>query len=293
MKKLLIPLGLAVFLSPVGFAESLLSAKVTKIVNDVRIFQPSASAKKAKVGDVINSRTTLQTGRRSRSELRFRDNTLTRVGANSIFSFERGTRDLHLEQGTILLTVPKNAGGARIRTATVTAAVTGTTIMMEYFPKTGVKIIVLEGSLVTWPQREGRKGARKTLRAGQMMILNANDTRMPKPVNIDLARLVKTSGLADRRVFGPMPKLAQNRISSAISHQSRQMRNGSLVPAHRGPQPSGSGPAGGGSHPGPRANNQRGLLNDNLRRLPPRACEGDLPGPPPSGGNPQCEGDHP
>jgi hypothetical protein len=165
--------------------------------------------------------------------------------------------------------------------------------MMEYFPKTGVKIIVLEGSLVTWTQREGRKGARKTLRAGQMMILNANDTRMPKPVNIDLARLVKTSGLADRRVFGPMPKLAQNRISSAISHQSRQMRNGSLVPAHRGPQRSGSGPVGGGSHPSPRANNQRGLLNDNLRRLPPPACEGDRSGPLPSGGNPQCEGDHP
>ena len=261
---------------------------MTKIINDVRIFQPSASAKKAKVGDVIKSKTTLQTGRRSRSELRFQDNTLTRVGANSIFSFERGTRDLHLEQGTILLTVPKNAGGARIRTATVTAAVTGTSIMMEYFPKTGVKIIVLEGSLVTWPQREGRKGARKTLRAGQMIILNAHDTRMPKPVNIDLARLVKTSGLADQRVFGPMPKLAQDRISSAISHQSREMRNGSLVPAHRGPQPSGSGPAGGGSRPGPRANNQRGLLNDNLRHMPPQMCPGEHTGPPP-----HCEGDQP
>ena len=94
------------------------------MINDVKLFRPAASAKQAKIGDTVAGKTSLQTGRRSRSELRFQDDTITRLGSNSIFSFERGARDLRLEQGTILLTVPKNAGGARIRTATVIAAVT-------------------------------------------------------------------------------------------------------------------------------------------------------------------------
>ena len=47
----------------------------------------------------------------------------------------------------MLLQVPKGIGGAKIRTAAVTASITGTTIMMEYHPKKSIKVLVLEGSL--------------------------------------------------------------------------------------------------------------------------------------------------
>ena len=46
----------------------------------------------------------------------------------------------------MLLRVPKNAGGAQIKTAAVTAAITGTTIMLEYHPDAYIKFIVLEGT---------------------------------------------------------------------------------------------------------------------------------------------------
>ncbi len=52
-----------------------------------------------------------------------------------------------LREGTMLLQVPKGLGGAKIRTAAVTAAITGTTIMLEHTPKKHIKVLVLEGSL--------------------------------------------------------------------------------------------------------------------------------------------------
>ena len=136
-------LSAALLAVPFAGAESLESAQVSKIVNDVRIYRPDQAVRKARLGDLVTGRTSVQTGRRSRSELRVQDQTITRLGANSVFSFEPGTRDLHLQQGTLLLQVPKNAGGARINTPTVSAAVTGTTVMIEYFGNQWAKMIVL------------------------------------------------------------------------------------------------------------------------------------------------------
>lgn len=279
MKKLILFLTSALLASPSSFAaESLQSAEVTKVVNDVRIFHPSASARKASLGDVIQGKTSLQTGRRSRSEVRFQDDTISRLGSNSIFSFEQGTRDLRLEQGTILLAVPKDAGGARIRTATVTAAVTGTTIMMEYFLEKWVKIIVLEGRLVTWVEQNGKKSRQKTIKAGQMVVLKATDTRMPSAVDVDLQRLLKTSGLASQEIFGPLPETAQNRISTAINQQSDLKSEGILVASNRGiGAQGGGGPAATSSSPGTHSAEARDIVNDSVPSPPP-IREGDDPG---------------
>jgi hypothetical protein len=291
MKKLLLTSSVALLAIPLP-AAPLQSAKVTKVVNDVRLFKPTAAARKARLGDLVSGKTSLQTGRRSRSELRFQDDTITRIGSNSIFSFEKGTRDLRLEQGTILLSVPKNAGGARIRTATVTAAVTGTSIMMEYFRNKWVKIIVLEGSLVTWLEREGPQ-RRQTIKAGQMMMLKANDRRMPNPVEIDLKRLMQTSGLANQQTFGPLPASATDRISEAVTKQDGLKSEGFLVPINKGSGgPSGGGPSSGGtggSTPSERSNDNRDIVNDSVI---PDSLPRD-PGGPPPGGNRPGEGDDP
>src|SRR5260370_25989939 len=51
--------------------------------------------------------------------------TITRLGSQTIFSFKGGTRTINLKSGSILLVVPKNSGGGQIKTAAVTASVTG------------------------------------------------------------------------------------------------------------------------------------------------------------------------
>ena len=90
------------------------------MINDVQVLPVEASPVPAKMGDRISGRTAVSTGAQSRAELRFPDKTLTRVGANSIFRMDASTKTVDLEKGVILLQVPKQLGGAKVRTAAVT-----------------------------------------------------------------------------------------------------------------------------------------------------------------------------
>jgi hypothetical protein len=179
-------------------ADKLHTAAVTRVYNKVDLLAPNQSAVPAKVGDNVSGQAAVQTGNQSRAQLEFNDQTIARLGANSVFSFERGTRDLNLNEGVILLEVPKNAGGATINTAAVTAAVTGTTVMIETRKgankgKGVVKFIVLEGTMRL--TLNGRTGESVLLKAGQMITLSPGARSLPEPVVVDVARLVKTSGL--------------------------------------------------------------------------------------------------
>jgi len=121
-------------------------ARVTQVVKDVKLLPNAAAARLAVVSDQVRDGTAVRTGVESRAELTFTDSTLTRLAANTIFSFTEGTRNLDLKDGVMLLRVPKNAGGAKINTAAVTAAITGTTVMLEYHPHSYIKFIILEGT---------------------------------------------------------------------------------------------------------------------------------------------------
>ena len=176
------------------FAGPLKEARVTKIVNVVKLTDPSNGDRNAKLDDVVRDDLALTTGIKSRSELVFQDNTLTRLGPESYFSFKAGTREMTLQQGTMLLQVPKNLGGAKIRTGAVTASITGTTIMMEYQPQKTLKVLVLEGSLRL---SNHRFGDTLLLTPGRMVIMKPNDKRIPEPVTVDLKKVVNTSSLVN------------------------------------------------------------------------------------------------
>ena len=100
-----------------------------------------------------------------------------------------------LNKGTLLLQVPKGLGGAKIHTAAVTAAITGTTIMMEYVPKHDIKVLVLEGSLRL--SVNGRFGDSLLLTPGRMVIMRPDAKRIPDPVTVDLKHVVQTSTLVN------------------------------------------------------------------------------------------------
>src|SRR6266446_7876570 len=117
-------------------AAQLKEARVTQVVNDVKLLPGQAAPRPAVVNDNLRSGTAVRTGADSRTELTFTDLTLARLGANTIFSFNEGTRTLDLGSGAVLFQVPKGAGGAKITTAAVTAAITGTTGIGEFHPAT-------------------------------------------------------------------------------------------------------------------------------------------------------------
>lgn len=208
-------------------ADTLRSANVTVAINEVQVYPGSGAARSASVGEKVTMPSSVQTGRKSRAELTFNDNTLTRLGQNSIFSFREGGRNVELKQGSVLLQVPKNAGGATIRTATVTAAITGTTTMFEYSPGGWVKLITLEGTMKL--SINGSKNS-VAVPAGKMIIMHPNANAIPQPVDIDIAKLMATSPLAGNKVFPPLPAEALALIKQTIATQLVAKQQGNLIP---------------------------------------------------------------
>ena len=106
-------------------ADELKEAKVTQVIQDVRMLPSNASSRPAVVNDDVRQGTAVQTGVKSRSELTFKDQTMTRLGEKTIFSVGEGPRTIDLSSGQFLLYVPKKAGNAKVKTGSVTAAITG------------------------------------------------------------------------------------------------------------------------------------------------------------------------
>jgi hypothetical protein len=106
-------------------ADELKEAKVTQVIQDVRVLPSGASARPAAVNDDVRRGTAVQTGVQSRSELTFKDQTITRLGEKTIFSVGEGSRTIDLGSGQFLLYAPKKAGGAEVKMGPVTAAITG------------------------------------------------------------------------------------------------------------------------------------------------------------------------
>ena len=109
---------------------------------------------------------------------------------------------MDLGGGAMLLRVPKDAGGAKITTAAVTAAITGTTVLLEYNKNAYVKFIVLEGTARIY--LKGVLGASVLVSAGQMLMLRVSPAprALPDPVDVDLERILATSLLI--RGFPPL-----------------------------------------------------------------------------------------
>jgi hypothetical protein len=106
-------------------ADELKQAKVTQVIQDVRVVPSNASPRPAAVNEDVHQGTAVQTGVQSRSELTFKDQTITRLGEKTIFSVGQGSRTIDLGSGQFLLYAPKKAGGAKVKMGPVTAAITG------------------------------------------------------------------------------------------------------------------------------------------------------------------------
>jgi hypothetical protein len=216
-------LGLAVSSAT---AAPLSEGEFTRVMNDVKILPVGSSPIPAKTGDRITGQTAVSTGAQSRAEIRFSDKTLTRVGANSVFRMDQASRTVDMEKGVILLQVPKQMGGAKVRTAAVTAAVTGTTILLEFTKDGFVKIIVIEGEVDV--SLNERRSEFRTLAPGDMWISRADDKKnLPMPVQVDLKRLQETSKLLSNEEFGPLGN--EKFVEGALKDQNQKKEDGELV----------------------------------------------------------------
>jgi hypothetical protein len=200
-------------------------ARVTRIIREVNLLPEEAKPRAAALNDQVREGTAVRTGDESKSELTFLDLTITRLGANSIFSFNRAGRDVDLSNGSILLRLPKDSGGATIRTSGVTAGIAGTTVILEAPHSGRNKLIVLEGlsrlTLRKYPDQS------KLVHAGEMLDVPPGARILPDPVKIDLQQVMRTHPLI--KDFAPLPS------EPLIADEIQKQRSPGYVSAARPP----------------------------------------------------------
>lgn len=214
-----------VLIATIGIAGSITAAElkqatVTQIVKDVQLLSGQATLRPASLNENVGEGTTVLTGGDSRAEVTFKDQTVARLGASSIFSFKNGTRDLNLAEGAVLLQVPKSVKGAKIHAPGVTAAITGTTGLFEYHP--GVyKFLVLDGTGRLY--RPGHLGDSVLVRSGQMVFGKPN-AAVSDPVDFDIGRFVKTS-----RFIIDFPPLRSETLMAFESRKQQQQKSKKIL----------------------------------------------------------------
>src|SRR6266852_2465523 len=192
-------LALGIWLPNELSADELKEAKVTQVIQDVKLLPSNASAHTAAVNDNVRQGTAVQTGDQSRSELTFKDQTITRLGEKTIFSVGGGARTIELGSGQFLLYVPKNSGGAKVKMGSVTAAITGTTVLGNVQPNGIVEFTVLEGSANV---RLESVGQCLRIHAGQKVTYDPITGRLGDPVDVDIQKELSTPLVSD---FGQLP----------------------------------------------------------------------------------------
>jgi hypothetical protein len=183
-------------------AAELRESTLVQVVNEVKVAPPQAGEKDAKVNDIVRAPDKIRTGAKSRAELKAPDNTLTRVGANTVFSFEQGGRTLNLEKGSVLFHSPAGRGGGTIKSAGASAAVLGTTLIVAAMEDGGFKCLLLDGKgTITLPN-----GRTQRLEAGDMIYVPSGAQDFGTIVKIDLGRLVEGSQLVNG-FDSPLPSM--------------------------------------------------------------------------------------
>ncbi len=169
-------------------------AQVTQVVQDVKVVPSGAASRPATVNETIRQGNAVQTGVQSRSELTFKDKTITRLGEKSIFNVGGDGRTI----------------GAKVKMGPVTAAITGTTVLGQVYPSGIVEFTVLEGSACLSLDRVGQT---LQVNAGQMVVYDPLAMRLENPVEVDLQEQLNSPLVSG---FRPLPSsgLIQETIQS-------------------------------------------------------------------------------
>src|SRR5437868_2497733 len=211
-------------------AAELRAAHVTQIINDVKLLPGQAAARAAVVNDSVGAGTAVRTGVDSRTELTFSDLTITRLGANTVFSFNGEARQIDLGSGAVLVQVPRNGAEAKVRTAAVTAAITGGTGLCESNKGFPTKLLMLEG--IGHFFRNGHPEEAAIVHGGEMVMMTP-DGRITRPTKFNAALVYKTSKLITS--FPPLPNV--DLILAVIDEQQAELA-GESAPTSEPPKDS-------------------------------------------------------
>ena len=211
---------------PAATAAQLQAARITRIIKDVKLLPGQAAPRAAVENDSVGAGTAVRTGVESRTELTFADLTITRLGANTIFSFNEGTREIGLGGGAMLVQVPRGGAEVKITTAAVTAGITGGTGLFESNKGVPKKLLMLEGTGRFYPTGHPEQAA--IVHGGEMVMMTL-DGRITQPAKFNAGLVYKTS-----KLITSFPKLANaDLIMEVIDAQLTDWSGSSSNPPDR------------------------------------------------------------
>jgi hypothetical protein len=170
------------------FAAEQKQARVTEVIHDVRLLTAKTAGHPAAVNDAVHEGTAVRTGTDSRAELTFTDQTLTRLGANTVFSFGGAARTYDLGSGAILMSAPRESGTVKITTAVATCAVSGFTMISEYHGNTWNKVLMLNGDGYVSLRRN--PGDKRHMHSSEILIFRPDATVLPQPQQFDICNVI-------------------------------------------------------------------------------------------------------
>jgi hypothetical protein len=216
-------LFLFLFGASFGFAATeFKDAEITTLKNIVE-HDAGQGAAPAKVNEKIGENSKVTTAAASMAELTFGDTSITRIGANSVFSFQSKERLVKLDKGTALIHATPGNGGATVDCGGVTAAVSGSTFMASRSATGGAVFVLLEssGSLtVTTPG-----GQTATILPGQAASTGTGPKSSIQVFDVDVKKVMETTPL----VQGFKKELpSQAEINLVSEKQQAMIREGKI-----------------------------------------------------------------
>jgi hypothetical protein len=212
-----IPYFLFTFGVSFGFsATEFKDAEITTLKNIVE-HDAGQGAAPAKVNEKIGENSKVTTAAASMAELTFGDTSITRIGANSVFSFQSKERLVKLDKGTALIHATPGNGGATVDCGGVTAAVSGSTFMASRSATGGAVFVLLEssGSLkVTTPG-----GQTAVIMPGQAASTGTGPKSGIQVFDVDVKKVMETTPL----VQGFKKELPSQAEINAVSEKQQVM----------------------------------------------------------------------
>jgi hypothetical protein len=176
----------------------------------------------AKANTALATGSTFGTAAKSRSEVALKSG-LFRTGSATHVQIA-GEDAVQLQAGTLLVA---SQPGLFRRSVSVQAPGYGLqvrgTAQVFYDPGRSIRVVALEGQVVV--SLSSLSGERVTLKPGQQLIISPNERALPRPIEIDLARLMATSQLLSS-AFEPV--VTAQRLSTATRKQEREISGESL-----------------------------------------------------------------
>ncbi|NBR96885.1 MAG: hypothetical protein EBT48_04695, partial [Verrucomicrobia bacterium] len=217
-----IPFILLSFGVSLGFAATeFKDAEITTLKNIVE-HDAGQGAAPAKMSEKIGENSKVTTAAASMAELTFGDSSITRIGANSVFSFQSKERLVKLDKGTALIHATPGNGGATVDCGGVTAAVSGSTFMASRSATGGAVFVLLEssGSLkVTTPG-----GQTAVIMPGQAASTGTGPKSAIQVFDVDVKKVMETTPLVGG--FKELPSQAE--INVVSEKQQAMIREGKI-----------------------------------------------------------------